>query len=382
MNLRRFLVVFALLLTMGLVLGACGTSDEENNGAANEGNNTTDNTGNENEGTNEGGDTATDFTVGMVTDVGGVDDKSFNQSAWEGLQEFGAEHGLEQGPNGFDYVQSGGDEDYAPNLNQLARQDFDLIYGIGYLLTAAVDEIALQFPDTNFAIVDSVVEQPNTTSILFKEHQGSFLVGVAAAMKTESNKVGFVGGVEGDLIKKFESGFRAGVKSVNPDIDIQVQYAESFNDSAKGKLIAADMYNGGIDVIYHASGGTGAGVFAEAKDRKKSDPDQNIWVIGVDRDQHEEGQIDDDNVTLTSMVKRVDVAVKDIAERTLNGDFPGGEIVEYGLEGNGVSVAQTNTEAMTQEIIDAVNDWQQKIIDGEVEVPSTREDADAFIEGL
>lgn len=381
LKLRRFLVVFALLLTMGLVLGACGTSDEENNGAANEGNNNTEDNGNTNEGTNDG-EATTDFKVGMVTDVGGVDDKSFNQSAWEGLQDFGDEQGLERGPNGYDYVQSAGDEDYATNLNQLARQDFNVIFGIGYLLTDAVNDIAQQFPETNFSIVDSVVDQPNVASIVFSEHQGSFLVGVAAAMKTESNKVGFIGGVEGDLIKKFESGFRAGVKSVNPDIEVDVEYAESFAAPDKGKLIAADMFNNGIDVIYHASGATGNGAFAEAKDRKKSNPDQNIWVIGVDRDQHEEGQIEDYNVTLTSMVKRVDVAVKDISERALNGEFPGGEIVEYGISDGGISVATTNEDAMTQDIIDAVKEWEDKIVNGDIEVPSTREATDEFVNGL
>src|SRR5690606_21232966 len=142
--------------------------------------------------------------------------------------------------------------------------------------------------DRFFAIVDDVVEADNAVSITFKEHQGSFLVGVAAALKTKTNKLGFVGGVDSPLINKFEVGFIAGAKSVNPDIEVEVQYAESFGDASKGKMIAADMYNNDIDVIYHASGGTGNGVFNEARDLKNADPDREIWVIGVDRDQHEE----------------------------------------------------------------------------------------------
>ncbi|MGI8315149.1 BMP family lipoprotein [Halobacillus mangrovi] len=371
---RRFLLVFALLLTIGLVLGACGSSDDggETSGGSND-------SGNNDQNAEEGGNG--DFSVAMVTDVGGVDDKSFNQSAWEGLQAFGEENGLSKG-EGFDYAQSESDADYTTNLNRLVRQDYNLIFGIGYLLQPAIEEVAGQYPETNFAIVDSVAEGDNVASITFKEHQGSFLAGVAAAKKTKSNQVGFVGGVEGDLIKKFESGFVAGVKSVNADIQVDVQYAESFAAADKGKLIASNMYSKGIDVIYHASGATGNGVFAQAKDLKKNNPDENVWVIGVDRDQYEEGAIGDTNVTLTSMVKRVDVAVKDVATQAMNGEFPGGEVLEYGLDDDAISIARTNEEALNEDIIGAVEEWKQKIVNGDIDVPSTREDLDGYLDSL
>ncbi|QDP40239.1 BMP family lipoprotein [Radiobacillus deserti] len=372
MKKNRFLLVLAMLLAVGLFLAACGSSDDKEESTGNEGK---DNGG---EGTEEA---SSDFSVAMVTDVGGVDDKSFNQSAWEGIKAFGEKNGLEKGA-GFDYAQSSQDADYLPNLNRLVQQDYSLIYGIGYKLAEALGDVAKQNPDTNFAIVDSVVEGDNVASITFKEHQGSFLAGVAAAMKTKSNKIGFVGGEESDLIKKFEVGFRAGVQSVNPDIEVQVQYAESFADATKGKAIASNMYDKGVDVIYHASGATGNGVFAEAKDIKNNDPDAEVWVIGVDRDQYEEGQIGDQNVTLTSMLKRVDVAVQDVAQKAKDGEFPGGEVVEYGIQEDGVGVARTNEEAFTEEIATAVDEWKQKILDGDVEVPATEDELKTYLDSL
>lgn len=382
MNLKksRFLLVFALILAVGMVLGACGSSedsgDETNNNSEDQGSNNDESSNNE--GDTEGNG---DFSVAMVTDVGGVDDKSFNQSAWEGLQALGEEHGLEEG-QGFDYAQSESDADYNPNITRLVRNDFNLVFGIGYKLNDAISQAAERFPETKFSIVDSVVDQPNVASITFKEHQGSFLVGVAAAMKTESDQVGFVGGVESDLIKKFESGFRAGVKSVNPDIEIDVQYAGGFANADKGKVIANTMYKSGVDVIYHASGATGNGVFTEAKDIKNNDPDRQVWVIGVDRDQHAEGEIGEHNVTLTSMVKRVDIAVQEISEQAMNGEFPGGENVQFGLDDDAITVAESNEDAYTDEIKQKVQEWKDKIVNGEVDVPSTRDDLQTYLDSL
>ncbi|QTM99469.1 BMP family ABC transporter substrate-binding protein [Sediminibacillus dalangtanensis] len=371
---NRLLLLIALLFAAGIILSACGSSNDEGSGEESGGEAS-------DSGENQEGGGDSDFKVGMVTDVGGVDDKSFNQSAWEGLKAFGEENGLEEG-EGFDYAQSESDADFMPNLNSLVKADYDLVFGIGFKLTDALNKVAGQNPDTHFALVDAVAEADNIANITFKEHQGSFLVGVAAAMKTESDKVGFVGGENSELIKKFESGFRAGVASVNPDIEVDVQYAESFGAPDKGKVIASNMYNSGVDVIYHSSGATGNGVFAQAKDIKKNDPSKNVWVIGVDRDQYEEGAIGDDNVTLTSMVKRVDIAVQEVAAQSMNGEFPGGEILEFGLEDEGVSVAKTNEEALTDEMVEEIDNWKQKIIDGEVEVPSTEEDLEAYLDSL
>ncbi|MDC3414081.1 BMP family protein [Aquibacillus sp. 3ASR75-11] len=365
-----------------MILSACGSSEEEGSNGGSNDENGEENASENEEGTDgEQAEAGGDFSAAMVTDVGGIDDKSFNQSAWEGLQSFGENNGLEE-KTGYDYAQSQSDADYLSNLNRLVRQNFNLIYGIGFKLKDAVDTVAGQNPETNFAIVDDVVEQPNVASITFKEHEGSFLAGVAAAMKTESDKLGFVGGIESDLIKKFETGFRAGAKSVNPNIEIDVQYAGAFDAPDKGKIIASNMYGQGIDVIYHASGATGNGVFAQAKDIKKNNPDQNVWVIGVDRDQNEEGAIGDTNVTLTSMVKRVDVAVEQVATQAMNGEFPGGEKLEFGLKDDGVGVARSNKEALTEDIISAIEEWKEKIVNGDLKVPSTRDDLETYINSL
>lgn len=354
---RKFGFAMSMVLAAGTVLGACGGGEES----------TTTDSG--------GGEQEDKFTVAMVTDVGGVDDKSFNQSAWEGLQAFGEENSLEKGTDGFDYIQSKSDADYKTNLNTAVRNGFDLTFGIGYKLKPAIEEVAQQRTDSHFAIVDDVVEgMDNVTSITFKEHEGSFLVGVVAGLQTTTNKIGFIGGIESDLINKFAAGFEAGVKAVNPEADVKIEFAGAFDKADKGQQMASAMYSSGIDIIYHAAGGTGNGVFSEAKSLKESNPDQPVWVIGVDRDQAEEGKVtvngEEMSVTLTSMVKRVDLAVKDVADKAMNGQFPGGEVIEYGLDANGVSIAPTQ-DNLTPETIAAVEEWTEKIKNGEVEVPST-----------
>jgi basic membrane protein A and related proteins len=317
------------------------------------------------------------FKVGMVTDTGGVDDKSFNQSAWEGIQKFGEEFDIPE-TVGYKYLQSKDDADYMPNLKKLVRDGADLAFGIGFLMAGDVKEVALQKPENKFAIVDMVVTDddgnliPNVANITFAEEQGSFLVGVVAGLHTKTDKVGFLGGVNFALIKKFENGFKAGVKAVNPDATIIVQYADSFTDVAKGQLIANSMYSQGADIIYHAAGGTGLGAFTEAKDRSKKG--EEVWVIGVDKDQHDEGL--PENVTLTSMVKRVDNAVYDVAKRTQEGNFPGGQVLSYSLADGGVGIAPT-TDNVSEEALTKVEEYKQKIINGEITVPATDEDYEA-----
>ncbi|HLR02388.1 MAG TPA: BMP family protein [Virgibacillus sp.] len=362
---------FLLIMVMGMALfmAACGSSN--NNADNNDGGNSGGSDGN--------GDT--DYKVGLVTDVGGVDDKSFNQSAWEGLQSWGEEHGLEKG-EGFDYAQSKSDSDYTPNLQTLVRGDYDLVYGIGFKLEKAMEDIADQYPDKEFGIVDAVVEADNIVSITFADNESSFLAGVAAAEKTNTDKVGFIGGEESGIIEAFEVGFRAGVKSVDEDIDVNVQYAGSFEAADEGKLIASSMYNEDRDVIMHASGATGNGLFAQAIDLKKSDPDRDVWAIGVDRDQYDEGQAGDDNITLTSAVKRVDNAVEQVNDMAMDGDFPGGEVLEFDLEDEGVGYTTSNEDAMTDDIVDAVEDWKEKIIAGDVDVPNTYDELEDYLDSL
>lgn len=356
---KTILSALAAGLTLSTVLAACGGDDNE--GSSSNG---------------EGGE-GSDFKVAMVTDTGGVDDKSFNQSAWEGLKKFGEENGLTEN-EGYKYLQSAKQADYQPNLQQLARDQFDLIYGIGFLMAEDIGKVAEQFPDNNFAIVDSVVDAPNVASITFKEQEGSFLVGVVAGLTTKSDKVGFIGGVESDLIKKFENGFKAGVMAVNPDATIDVKYAEDFNSAEKGTAIASGMYGSGSDIIYHAAGGTGVGVFTEAKNRKKNG--EEVWVIGVDRDQYEEGL--PENVTLTSMVKRVDTATLEVSKMAMDGKFPAGEVVEFSLKDEGVGIASTSEENVAADVLTKVDEYRQRIIDGDVVAPATDAEFEEFMKNV
>ncbi|MCR2820658.1 BMP family lipoprotein [Lederbergia panacisoli] len=358
MRIRETGILLSLILVVGMILGACGTSDNNKNNKNNEGAN----------GTEE-----KNFTAAMVTDEGGVDDKSFNQSAWEGLVAYGEDNNLEKGKNGYNYYQSKNEADFSTNLNAAVRDKFDIIYGVGFKLTDAIAKIADQRKDNHFVIVDAVVpDKDNVASLTFKEHEGSYLVGVVAGLTTKSNKIGFIGGIESDLINKFAAGFQAGVKEVNPNAKVEMQFAGTFTDSSKAQAIAAAQYSSGVDIIYHAAGGAGLGVFTEAKNLKQKDPNRDIWVIGVDRDQHPEGDVKigdkTDNITLTSMVKRVDVAVQDVTTKAKDGNFPGGEIVEYGMEENGIKISDSK-EHLTDEVLTKVTEYEGKIKNGDVTVP-------------
>lgn len=314
-----------------------------------------------------------DFTAVMITDLGGVDDKSFNQSAWEGLVAWGEEHGKEKGVDGYEYIQSDSDSDFVTNLNTAVQANFDLIFGIGFKLEDAMSQMAQQYPDRHFGIVDAVVDLPNVASLNFKDHEASFLAGVAAGLTTETNHVGFIGGVEGIVIDRFEAGFVAGVKEVNPDAQITIEYANSFGDASKGKQIAAAMYSNNADIIFHAAGDTGNGVFSEAKDLVTNDPSLNIWVIGVDRDQEEEGIVSVDgeerHLTLTSTLKQVGTAVKSFIEQTQAEGFKAGNQV-FGLADGGVGLSEGN---LSDEVKAELEAYRQKIIDGDIEVPETPE---------
>jgi basic membrane protein A len=315
------------------------------------------------EGQNEGGQDEgekAEFSAALVTDVGGLNDESFNQISWAGLERARDELGAD-----IDYLESKRDEDYIPNLTRFARDGRDITWGIGFKFEKAIPEVANQFPDAKFGIVDSNLggEIPeNVVAVTFKEEEGSYLMGVIAGSMTKTDKVGFIGGITSPLIKKFEAGFTAGVKAVNPDAEVAVAYAESFTDVAKGRSLAANMYNDGVDVVYHAAGGVGKGLFDEVKTREEG----KYWAIGVDMDQS--GLAPDH--TLSSMVKRVDNAVFEIMSDLKEGNFNGGQQVELGLKEEGVGIAETTDKHVPEDVLKTVEEYKQKIIDGEIKVPS------------
>ena len=305
------------------------------------------------------------MSIAMVTDVGGVNDQSFNQSAWEGLQRAEKDFGIKVA-----YKESKQDADYGPNMETLTDAGYDLIWGIGFLMGDAIKETAEINPDQKYAIIDFSYgpETPeNVTCAVFQEEEPSFLVGYIAGKMTKSNKVGFVGGIKFPLIEKFEYGYMAGVKMANPDAEVLRQYAESFTDAAKGKAIANNMYQQGADIVFHASGGVGDGVIEAAKEK-------DAWAIGVDKDQN---FLAPDNV-LTSAMKRVDNAIYDIGKRLMDGEFGGGQTVVYNLKNDGVGIAPTSDKHVPPAVLKEVDDLVVKIKAGEIVVPATKEAFDAF----
>ncbi|GEK32506.1 hypothetical protein KSI01_00390 [Kurthia sibirica] len=254
-------------------------------------------------------------------------------------------------------------------LKNLVRRDFDLVFAVGFKLQDAVKTVATQQKNAKLAIIDEVVpDLDNVTSIMFKANEASYLAGVAAALESKTGKVGFIGGMEGDVIGGFQAGFQAGVAAADPKVKVDVQYAGSFGDAAKGQAIAKRMFDGGADIIFHAAGGTGNGLFTEAKERKKKDPKANVWAIGVDRDQYDEGKVGDTNIVMTSVLKRVDIAAKDVSKLTKDGKFPGGETITYGLKDKGVDLADSHG-AISDKTMKKVDEFKAKIVAGEIEVP-------------
>ena len=316
----------------------------------------------------KGSEKGSGMKVAMVTDTGGVNDQSFNQSAWEGLQRAGEDFGVE-----VNFKESKQDADYAPNFETLIDDGNDLVWGIGFLMGDVIEQTAKANPDKKFAIIDYAYESTpsNLASVVFKAEEASFLVGYIAGKMTKTNKVGFVGGMHIPVIPPFEFGYKAGVKTANPDCEIVDQYAESFTDAAKGKAIANQMYQSGADIIFHASGSVGDGVIEAAKEQKK-------WVIGVDKDQN---FLAPDNV-LTSAMKRVDNGVYNVIKAMIDGEFPGGQTVVYGLKDGGVDIAPTSNKHVPADILKEVEKQKKNIIDDKISVPINEDQYNDYLNSL
>lgn len=345
--------VVLLAMTLALMAAGCGGSG----GGGGQGG----------DGGGSGGEEAS-VRPALVLDVGGLGDQSFNDSANVGLKRAKKEFNADT-----EYLESGSTTDYVDNLTQLADNGFNPVFAIGFLMTDAVNEVSQQYPDTNFAIVDSVAEGDNVASLVFREQEGSYLAGVVAGLMTQEDTeftssdekiVGFLGGQESDLIGKFQAGYEAGVKSVCSDCEVLVQYAgsspEAFNDPARGKEISLSQHQNGADIIYHASGATGNGLFEAARE-------QDFFAIGVDSDQ---AKLVPDAPILTSMVKRVDNAVYDTIKAANDDNFKAG-VQEFGLEDGGVSLAPFGRfdDQVPQNVKDEVDSAREGIINGDVKVP-------------
>ncbi len=302
-----------------------------------------------------------DIKIGMVTDVGGVNDGSFNQTSWEGLLKAQDDFGIT-----VKYLESATDSDYIPNIETFIDEDYDLIICVGYQLADATRTEAEAYPDQKFAIIDDSTnaDLSNVTCLMFEQAQASYLVGYVAGLTTETDIVGFVVGMSFETMNQFGYGYCAGVIDSNPDATILQSNANSFTESAVGKTAANTMIASDADVIFHAAGGTGLGVIDACTEA-------GIWAIGVDTDQ---SVISPDTV-LTSAMKRVDVACYDIAEDLLNDSVESG-VITYTLTDGGVDLAPT-TDNLSQEVIDEITEVKEKIINGEIIVPSNQTDFEA-----
>ncbi len=314
--------------------------------------------------------------IALITDGNGVDDHSFNQAAWSGFKDYGKEHGLKQGKGGYQYFESSSAADFTPNLTQAAQAGYQTIYGVGYMLTDSVKAASKKYPKKNFVIIDSVVAgRKNVASVTFKSNEASYLGGLAAAYTTKTNKVGFIGGAKSSVLDLFEAGFKQGVKdgakALGKKITVYDQYIGNFTSTDKAKSIAQSMYTDGADIIYQAAGNAGNGVFTEAKTRNKATTAaKKVWVIGVDVDQANLGNYTSKdgkkaNFTLTSVLKGLRFACKDIADKAYKGKFPGGKVISYGLAHDGVSVTKGNLDAKTWKAVQAA---RKQILAGKIKV--------------
>jgi basic membrane protein A len=303
--------------------------------------------------------------LAMVSDTGGLGDKSFNDSAYAGLMRAKVELGAT-----IEVQESKSAADYQPNLTALADGDFDEIFAIGFLMNNDLTDVAKNYPNTHFAIIDAVNPEPNVTSVVFREQDGSFLAGALAAMVTKTKTIGFLGGIDSPLLRKFETGFTAGAHQVDPNVKVLVKYVGSFVDVSSGKELAGVMYGSGADIIFVAAGKAGLGAIDETRSRS------NVYAIGVDSDQDAlaPGKI------LTSMVKRVDVAVFKIAQ-ALQAHRTPARITEFGLKDDGVGLTdfKYTRAAIGPANIARIAQLRAAIVAGKIVPPQTREQLAAFV---
>lgn len=338
-----------LLLLTAVFIFSCGKKENQNTQSDTSVSNT--NSGN------------APIKVGLVFDVGGRGDKSFNDAAYAGLEKAQKELGIQ-----FEDIDPGNGSDRESALRKFAaRPDISLIFGVGFIFTDDINNVAKEFPNKKFACIDYSITDPNAIppnvlAVEFKEEEGSFLVGAIAGLKTQTNKIGFIGGVESPLIKKFESGYVQGAKYTNPNIEAFTSYIsvtpEGFKNPGKAQEIALSQYNKGADIIYHASGLSGLGLFEAAKEQKK-------FAIGVDMDQWNEAP----GFVLTSMMKPVSEAIFGTIKLYKEGNFAGGVKV-FGLTDNGVGYVydDNNKSLISQDIINKIEEIKTKIKNGEIVV--------------
>ncbi len=356
---RRFSKIAAVALVASMTLAGCGKDDSTGSDSAAEG-------------CKAGGDGS---KVGIAYDVGGRGDRSFNDSAWAGMEK--AIEDLDASCTEAKAAAGENDTQREERLRTLADQGFNPVVAVGFIYSPAAAKVAAEFPDTNFAVIDGYSQfltgdeqLKNLVDLTFAEEQGSYLVGVAAALKSKAKHVGFVGGTHGDLIKKFEAGYTAGVKSVDPSIKVEVKYLTEdpndgkigFENPAGGKVAAEGQLDKGADVIYHAAGKSGNGVFEAVEAAGEGN-----MAIGVDSDQYLTASESQKPFILTSMLKRIDTAVYDYIKANDDGKSPSGNVT-YDLASDGVGYSTSG--GFVDDIKDQIDAAAEQIKSGEVKVPT------------
>jgi basic membrane protein A len=330
------------------------------------------------------GDSGSGMLVGMVTDAGTIDDKSFNQGTWEGILEAKEAHGIKE-----KYLKPAGttEADYMKEITNLYDADYKFIVTPGFKFETAIFQAQGQYEDAKFVLIDGAphngdfnpVVGENTVSIFFAEHEAGFLAGVATALQLKEGEAGFIGGMEIPPVQKFNWGFQQGLTYANENLDTNVTikaenviYQGTFDDLAAGGQIAAQMYDRGVDVIFAAAGGVGVGAINEAVKRAESGDD--VWMVGVDVDQYADGAYGDGkSVMLTSAMKQIDKATADMIKAEIDGDFPGGKTLTFDAKNDGVGLPEENPN-LSEETISKVDEIYELIKSGEITVNAEQGD--------
>jgi basic membrane protein A and related proteins len=354
---RKFGLAMSVILAASTLLAACGGGDDKGTG----------------------GDNGKDaIKVGMVTDAGTIDDKSFNQGTWEGILQAKDELGIQE-----KYLKPAGttEAEYLKEMGNLYDAGYKFIVLPGFKFETAVFKAQDKYKDAKFVILDGnphsgdfkPVVKDNTVAVFFAEHESGFLAGVATALELKEGEAGFIGGMEIPAVQKFNWGFQQGVKYANDNLGTKlnikaenVLYQGSFDNVAAGGQIAAQMYDRGVNVIFTAAGGVGVGAINEAKTRGKAG--EKVWIVGVDSDQYEDGKYDGDkSIILTSAMKKLDNVTFDLIQREINGEFPGGDTLTFDAKNDGIGLPAENPN-LSEETTSKVKEVFEKIKSGEIKV--------------
>lgn len=313
----------------------------------------------------ENSNSESDISIGIVLGEGSVNDQSFNQATWEGLQQAKEDFGIE-----VKYLESKQESDYIPNIETLIDEDMDLIIGVGYQLKDSIQSSAENYPDKKFAILDETYENipKNVIPVVFNEQESAYLTGIIAAKMTKTNKVGFIGGLPAPSVVRYQYGYKYGVENTNKDVEVYEQYANTFTDQAKGKAIAKQMHASGVDVILGAAGDCGTGAIEAAKENNK-------YAIGGDRDQRD---LAPDNV-IVSALKKLNVASYSLAKMIVEDTFEGGVEKVYGLKEGGVGLPEDLDRLIPKDVVDYVTEQAKKVVSGEIKVPKNEEEYNALM---